>query len=104
MKFDFGDMILKKSDLKNSQLIKNIAQKWGVSPANVLEQIDLRARMQEELLKVGENRPELLEAGFVTMSNVAFRECLESQLKQKSMNCDQIFDSWMVWLKENSHA
>ena len=85
-----------------SCLIKTIARKWSVSPSEILRNLQLRAKIQENLVKttLELKKPELLEAEFVVQSNLTFHRLLEEELKNGKVRYDRIFKTWRGWLEE----
>ncbi len=85
-----------------SHLIKAIARKWSVKPAEVLRNLQLRAKIQEDLVRVASKleKPELLEAEFVIQSNLTFHHILEEELKDKKVRYDRALKAWRKWLGE----
>jgi hypothetical protein len=78
--------------------IKELAGDWGA----VWENIELRAKMKEEIVKAAEknNYPDLLEAEFVIKSNDQFH--LASEIIQRetgTLDSKKIFFEWNEWLK-----
>jgi type IV secretory pathway ATPase VirB11/archaellum biosynthesis ATPase len=87
---------------ERSHLIKAIARKWSVKPPKVLRNLQLRAKIQENLVKAASRlgKPELLEAEFVVQSNLTFHRLLEEELKNKKVGYDLVLKSWRKWLEE----
>jgi hypothetical protein len=86
----------------SSQLVAAIARKWGVKKAEVLNNLELRARVQWALVKISAelNIPKLLEAEFVVASNNALHQLLEEQLQlHKIIDYNGTFQRWQDWLK-----
>lgn len=85
-----------------SHLIKIIAQKWSTKPTEILRDLQLRAKIQENLVKtaLGLKKPGLLEAEFVVQSNLTFHRLLERELKGGKVHYDRIFKAWRGWLEE----
>ncbi len=89
--------------LAKSRLIATIARKWGTKPADIMRNLELRARIRKTLIEIAAetNQQRLLEAEFVTRSNNIFHELLEKQLgRQKNVDYREIFEGWRAWLKE----
>jgi type IV secretory pathway ATPase VirB11/archaellum biosynthesis ATPase len=80
---------------ERSHLIKAIARKWSVKPPKVLRNLQLRAKIQENLVKAASRlgKPELLEAEFVVQSNLTFHRLLEEELKNKKVGYDLVLKS-----------
>lgn len=76
--------------------IKEFAGSWDAIWENVL----LRAKMKEELSKLYDVDPDLLEAKFVIAANDAFHTISEDYKDEKGhLMSDKIFDVWSDWLK-----
>jgi len=89
-----------KSLLTNSELISNIARKWGVGPDEVRENIKIRAKIHGTLVEMAAElqRPDLLEANFVVRSNVKWRALHEEQLRHGRLNSSKLLREWRGWL------
>ncbi len=87
-----------------SQLIKDIARKWGTKPREVLRNIELRAEVQGALVETATRlkKPELLEAEFSMRSNLVLHALLEKQLRNKQINYQAIFECWRSWLRSSA--
>ncbi len=83
-----------------SELIMNIARKWGVELSEVNRNIELRARMYGALVETASElqRPELLEANFVVRSNLKWHGLMEEQLRRGRTSYSKIFRGWQDWL------
>lgn len=104
MSYDPSRDILKPtSALGNgrSHLLKTIAQKWSTKPCDVLKNLDLRAKIQGELVAASSKlkKPDLLEAEFVVQSNLTFHRLLEEELGHKRVRCGRVFERWREWLE-----
>jgi flagellar protein FlaI len=87
---------------ESSQLVATIARKWGIKEAEVMNNLELRARVQWALVKTSAelNIPKLLEAEFVVSSNNALHQLLEEQLQlHKVIDYNGTFQRWHDWLK-----
>ena len=84
-----------------SQLIEDIARKWGTKPREVLRNLELRAEVQGALVEAATRlkKPELLEAEFSMRSNLVLHALLEKQLRNKQVNYRTIFECWRSWLR-----
>jgi len=84
---------------RKSELIASIAGKWGVTPLEVMRNLEFRAKVQEGLVEEAAlNRSDLLEAPFVVRSNLAWHSMLEEQLKRGCLNYRGLLKSWRAWL------
>ncbi len=83
-----------------SELIANIARKWGITSREVMCNLELRARIHEALVEEAARlgKPELLEASFVVHSNLAWHALLDEQLRHGRTNYCKIFKGWRAWL------
>jgi flagellar protein FlaI len=87
---------------ESSQLLEAIARKWGIKEVDVVNNLELRARVQWALVKKSAelNMPKLLEARSVVASNNALHQLLEEQLRlHKTIDCSETFQRWQDWLK-----
>ena len=87
----------------SSQLMAAIARKWGIKQAEVMHNLELRARVQWAIVKASAELgiPKLLEAEFVIRSNNALHQLLEEQLQlHKTVDYHGTFRRWQDWLKE----
>jgi len=87
-------------------LIQKIARKWGIKPKEVLQNLELRARVFEELVKTaaGLKAPQLLEATFTVRSNLVLHESLEKGLRGGRWNNRGVFERWRGWLAKEAEA
>ncbi len=87
-----------------SQLIKDIARKWGTKPREVLRNLELRAEVQGALVEAANRlkKPELLEAEFSMRSNLVLHTLLEKQLRNRQINYRSIFECWRSWLRDSA--
>lgn len=83
-----------------SQLIANIARKWGTAPREIMRSLEFRARIHEALVEAAtqSQQPELLEADFVVRSNLTWHALFEEQLKHGRVNYPKLFRGWNAWL------
>ncbi len=88
-------------DMGQSEIIGRIARDWGMSIEKALENIYLRARIREEIIKYGKRKPALLEAKAVRDANNAFWMLIEESKKEHgSPDYKEIEEKWMEWYKE----
>jgi len=106
MKYDaIKDKLEQTPYLAKSQLIANIAKKWGTKPAEILKNLELRMKIHKTLVETAADtkNQKLLEAEFVARSNNLLHELLEEQLGRKRMvDYDKIFEDWRMWLEEGT--
>ena len=90
----------------DSEVIKEIAANvkgWAGNWDAIYDNILLRAKIKEEIVKVAENtgKPELLEAPFNVLSNNAFHEISEKVIQETGLPLsDKVFPLWKKWLDE----
>ena len=84
-----------------SELLQSIAKKWGVTIEKLLENIEVRAWMKQQLVNGSETIPELLEAPCVQDANTMFWMLLEQTKKnQQSVNLSSVKSQWKDWFEE----
>lgn len=83
-----------------SRVITDIARKWGTKPSELSKNLNLRAKICEELIRAARElgNLEILEAGFVVRSNLAYHSLLEQQLRHGTIDYDEVFEGWLAWL------
>lgn len=90
----------------DSQVIKEIAANvkgWAGNWDAVWDNITLRARIKEEIVRLAEknNMPELLEAEFNTLSNAQFYKISEKITKEKGLpRGEEVYQEWEEWVKK----
>jgi len=90
-----------------SEVINRIAsyvKEWSGNWDAVWENIKLRAKVKETLVKLSDQlkMPELLEADWVTRSNTEYHLIAEKMRKETGASeAEQLFREWESWLKEN---
>ncbi len=87
-----------------SELMAAISRKWGVSPREVLNNLEFRSKVQEELVAQSTqlNRPGLLEAVFVSRSNLSWHSLLEEQLRHGKADYRRLLRDWRAWLSASA--
>jgi archaeal flagellar protein FlaI len=107
MKYDVEkDKIFASADLINgdSEIIKSIASNvkgWAGNWDAVWDNILLRQKVKEELVKVSENikNPNILEASFCAKANNVFHETSEKIREEIGLpSSDRVFPEWQKWL------
>ena len=84
-----------------SELLGQIAKKWGVSIEKILENIKTRAWIKEQIVNISDTYPKVLEAPCVQDANTAFWTFLEiSKKKQKHVDYTFIKEQWKIWFDE----
>ncbi len=83
-----------------SELIAGIARKWGVAAREIVRNLEFRAKVQGELVEESARlgKPDMLEAGFVLRSNLAWHSLAEEQLKRGAMDYRGLLRGWRAWL------
>ncbi|HID60710.1 MAG TPA: secretion system protein [Hadesarchaea archaeon] len=86
---------------QKSDLIANIARKWGMTSREVMHNLELRSKIHEALVETATQlqRPELLEADFVVRSNLTWHALFEEQLRRGKIRYSKIFRDWHAWLR-----
>ncbi|OYT40764.1 hypothetical protein B6U80_02385, partial [Candidatus Pacearchaeota archaeon ex4484_26] len=92
-------------ELRNgeSEILKSIAgnvKEWAGNWDAIWDNILLRSKIKEALVKVSGKNPLLLEAPFVVKSNNAFHNISDSVLRELgNLDSKRIFSEWQDWLK-----
>ncbi len=88
-------------DMGQSQIIGNIAKKWGISVEKALQNIKLRGVIKKTIVEHSKKNPELLEATANRDANNAFWMFIE-ECKQYngSVDYNKVHDRWMKWFEE----
>lgn len=81
-----------------SELIANIARKWGLTTLQVRRNLEFRAKAYEDLVSEAAGKPQLLEAPFVLRANLAWHSFYEDQLKHGDVDYRQLYQRWRGWL------
>ena len=90
----------------DSEVIKDIASNvkgWAGNWDAVYDNILLRAKMKQEILKVAEDtgKQEILEAPFNSLSNHAFHEISSEIIQEVGLPVsDRVFPEWQKWLNK----
>jgi len=104
MMYDTAQDAIHPSDslmMGQSELLQSIAKKWGVSIEKLLENIEVRAWMKQQLVDASELIPDLLEAPCVQDANTMFWMLLEQCKKNhQSVNLPSVKSQWKHWLEE----
>ena len=88
-------------DMGQSEVIGRIAMEWGMSIEKAIENIALRARVKEAMVRYGENNESLLEAKAVRDANNAFWMLIEeSRREHGSPDYKEVEKKWMRWYRE----
>ncbi len=88
-------------DMGQSEIIGKIAKDWGISIEEALENISLRAKIKEEMVKYGRENEAVLEAESVRDANNAYWMLLEeSKNEHGKPDYKEIWEKWKKWFKE----
>ncbi len=102
------DEVEPTDDLINgdSEVIKDVASNvkgWAGNWDAVYDNILLRAKVKEEILKIAEKtkRPEILEAEFNVLSNQIFHKISDDVREEIGLPMsERVFPAWQKWLNE----
>lgn len=82
-----------------SELIARIARKWGLTPLQVMRNLEFRVKVEGDLVsEAAMGRPQLLEAPFVLRANLAWHSFFEDQLKHGDVDYRHLYKKWREWL------
>ena len=106
------DMLMPTDTLKNgeSEVLNRIAsyvKEWSGNWSAVWENIQIRAKMKEDHVKFAEKteRPELMEAKWVILSNNMFHTISEAVRKEMGTpEPSVVYDKWKEWFKKQLKA
>lgn len=109
MTYDAKDDKLKPTDtLLNgeSEIINRIAedtQEWKNDWDAVWDNIQLRKRMKERIVELGQEKPNLMEAEFTVAANERFH-LISADVKEEvgSLDSDLIYERWNKWATETA--
>ena len=104
MRYDAKDDELKATDLLDmgqSEIIEMVAMQWGISIEEALENIALRTKIKEEIVKKGERKPSLMEAPAIRDANNAFWILIEESKEEHGKpDYKEVEKKWMKWYSE----
>jgi len=85
---------------RNSQKIGEIARSWGLSYNEAVQNIKLRARIKEKMVKTAEKRDKdgLLNPKWVTKANSKFWSLISKYGRSKDYN--KIEEKWIEWFEK----
>lgn len=87
-------------DMGQSQILGNIAKKWGITVEKALQNIRLRAEIKKTIVDHSVEKPELLEAPANRDANNAFWMFLEqSKTQDGQVDYRKVKKKWMNWFK-----
>lgn len=88
-------------DMGQSQILGNIAKKWGITVEKALQNIRLRAEIKKTIVKHSREKPELLEAPANRDANNAFWIFLEkSKAMDEQVDYEKVRKNWMNWFNK----
>ncbi|RLF32983.1 MAG: type II secretion system protein E, partial [Thermoplasmata archaeon] len=88
-------------DMGQSQVIENIAKKWGITVEKTLQNIRLRTDIKKTIVEHSMKKPELLEAIANRDANNAFWMFIEeSKIQHGKVEYPVVREKWMKWFKE----
>lgn len=82
--------------LRKSELLRRIADRWGIRRDRLFEMINCKTAMQRTLVDLAFKHPRFLEAEFVVRANLKWREILE----EEEVVPREIFRRWKDWLEK----
>ncbi|UCC93343.1 MAG: type II/IV secretion system ATPase subunit [Thermoplasmata archaeon] len=93
---------LKDKGLKLSDRIGDIAESWGLSMDEAMDNIRARARIRELMVEtsVREGRPELLEPDWVAEANNAFWSLVGDMDTEGDTDFSRLAEDWRAWWEE----
>ncbi|HIH44052.1 MAG TPA: type II/IV secretion system ATPase subunit [Candidatus Methanoperedenaceae archaeon] len=86
-------------DKGQSEVVRKIARKWGLTMQDVAANIRMRAAIKEKIANAGRNKPGLLEADMVSAANNMFWFFL-SEEDEKKVDYQRVYDRWGSWYDE----
>jgi len=85
-------------DMGQSQVIRSIAGKWGITVEKALQNIKLRTEIKQTMVNYSNDNKDLLEASATRDANNAFWMLLEeSKIRKKEVDYQDIRKKWMKW-------
>ena len=88
-------------DMGQSQLLENVARKWGITVEKALQNIKLRTEIKKTIVDYSKENKELLEAPANRDANNAFWMLIEeSKMRNKIVNYNIVQKKWMKWFKD----
>jgi len=88
-------------DMGQSEVIENIAHKWGISVEKAIENIKLRTEIKRTIVEHGQENQELLEAPTNRDANNAFWMLIEEEkAKHSQVNYSEVRRKWMKWFDD----
>jgi archaeal flagellar protein FlaI len=85
-------------DMGQSQVIRSIAKKWGITVEKALQNIKLRTEIKQTIVDCSNENKELLEASATRDANNAFWMLIEeSKIRHKEVDYQEIGKKWKKW-------
>lgn len=87
-------------DMGQSQILRDIALKWGMTVEKALQNIRLRAEIKKTIVECSSEKPELLEANANVDANNTFWMFIEqSKAKTGKVDYKVVEKNWKKWFK-----
>jgi len=83
-------------NFRKSQALKTIALKKGMSMANVMKSINMRAKIKEAIVKASDKNKHLLDVKFAMMATNKFIELMKGKKKPNYAGVLKLFKKWVV--------
>jgi len=88
-------------DMGQSQLLENVARKWGITVEKALQNIKLRTEIKKTIVDYSRENKELLEAPANRDANNAFWMFIEeSKMRNKIVKYSNVQKKWMKWFQD----
>ncbi len=102
MRYDEPTDALREQALERSGRVRAIAESWGLSVAEALENVRARARMVELMVETSRRagRPELLEPEWVAEANGALWSLVDEAARRRDRDFTRLADDWARWWRE----
>jgi len=85
-------------DMGQSQIIRNIAKKWGITVEKAIQNIRLRTEIKQTIVEHSKKNKELLEAPSIRDANNAFWMFIEeNKNRNKEVDYKEVRGKWMRW-------
>ena len=93
---------LKDKGLKLSDRVREVAESWGMTMEEAMDNIRARASIRETMVEtaLGEDRPELLETEWVAEANNAFWSLVEDMEREGDTDFSRLAEDWRAWWQE----
>ena len=87
-------------DMGQSQILENIAKKWGITVEKALQNIKLRAEIKKTIVEHSKEKPELLEAPANRDANNALWMFIEQiRIQDEQVDYNKVRRKWKDWFK-----